>query len=163
KIEQMEKDVVSIKGARFKQDTTTYKVNIGFKDGYLGIAEISFGGNNSLALAKCCEVIVRERWKIRGIEPEKHKFSYIGYNSLYGDAVSSKLSGHKFSEIRLRLVVKDDEENIVENAIREIEYMYTNGPAGSSGITTSVKSTLGISAMIIPKDGIGPRIDYEVV
>src|SRR5699024_9641035 len=70
KIEQMEKDVVSIKGARFKQDTTTYKVNIGFKDGYLGIAEISFGGNNSLALAKCCEVIVRERWKIRGIEPE---------------------------------------------------------------------------------------------
>lgn len=163
KIEQIEKDVVSIRGAKLKQDTNTFKVNIGFKDGYLGIGEISFGGNNSLELAKCCEAIVKERWKIRGIKPEQYKFSYIGYNSLYGDKISSKLSGCEFSEVRLRLVVKDDRENIVENAIREIEYMYTNGPAGSSGITASVKSSLGISGIIIPKNDIKPIIKYEVI
>ncbi|SHD76683.1 protein of unknown function [[Clostridium] ultunense Esp] len=41
--------------------------------------------------------------------------------------------------------------------------MYTNGPAGSRDITTSVKPNLGISPIIIPKDDIKPIIEYEVI
>lgn len=162
-MEQIDKDVVRVRGAKFKEVTRSYKVNIGFRDDYIGVGEISFGGNNSLELAKCCRDIVIERWRIRGIEPEQYKFSYIGYNSLYGDKISSELHGHKFSEIRLRLVVKDSNKHIVDEAIREIDYMYTNGPAGSSGITTSVKPNLGISSIIIPKGDIKPIIKYEVI
>lgn len=160
---EINKNKIRINNARFVDNVDTYKVNIGFDDGYLGIGEISFGGSNALEKARLCESIVKKRWKITGYTPSEHQFLYIGFDSLYKEKISKHIQEAKPCEVRLRLMVKDSNASLVEKSIREIDFMYTNGPSGSSGISTTVKDSLGIKSIIIPKDGISPKVYLEEI
>ncbi|HHY14192.1 MAG TPA: DUF1446 domain-containing protein, partial [Thermoanaerobacterales bacterium] len=67
---QIDKDVVEIKNATVHGIPPTLKVSIGYRDGYIGEGEISYGGTNSLKLAQLAAKIVEERLNIVGAEFE---------------------------------------------------------------------------------------------
>lgn len=162
-IDEVDINEVLVTGAKFVSNVDTYKVNIGFLDGYLGVGEISFGGLNSLQLASCCEEIIKKRWTLINCSPNKFNFSIIGFNSLYGNKISSLISSDLPSEVRLRVVVKDNDKELVKKAIREVDFMYTNGPAGSSGIRTSVNENVGITSAIINKGQLKPIVEFREI
>lgn len=157
------KDRVVVKGSRVVGFPDTLKVCIGYNDGYLGEAEVSFGGENSIEKAKLCEKIIRGRLEIIGANFKDIQFDYIGYNSLYKNTVMKDIGATKPFETRLRLAVRGNTLDDVCLVVREVDFMYTNGPAGSSGIASRVKQLIGITSVFIPRDEVNIRVRVEEV
>lgn len=160
---QLGKDLVYAKGATSHGCTDTYKVNIGYMDGYLGIGEISFGGTNALDRAKLATDIILKRWHIINIQPQEYRIDYIGYNSLYKDAISSTIYSGTCSEIRLRIAVRTTTEIEAVRLIRELQCMYINGPAGSSGIASFVEPMLSVENILVPRVHIHSVVTMQEV
>lgn len=143
--------------------TDTYKVNLAYMDGYLGLGEVSFGGRNSLARAQLAADIIKKRWEIIGIRPLSFQFDYIGFNSLYKTKISSNLSTAEPPEIRLRVAVHTNTEREATLLIREVQCMYINGPAGSSGIASHIEPILAIENFLVPRKAITYHCTYTEV
>lgn len=160
RFKQVDKDVVLITGAMSKGAPDTYKVNVGYYDCYIGEGEVSFGGLNSLNRSKLCADIIEKRLKIVGASIDEYRVDYIGYNSLYKTNISDMFSPKEHSEIRLRISGRTRSYKDANFIAREFEYLYTNGPAGASGVESGVKQVLSIGAIIIPKEDITTDITY---
>ena len=159
RFEQIADDAVRVRGAVIRGVPDTYKVNIGYSDCYTGVAEVSYGGLNSLNRARVVADAVRKRWKVIGIEPLESRIDFIGYNSLYGDKIAALLSDGNCPEVRLRAAVrtKTREEAVMLN--HEVQCLYINGAAGSAGITASVSRMISVNSIIIPRRDV----DYKVI
>ncbi|WMM25369.1 acyclic terpene utilization AtuA family protein [Tissierella sp. MB52-C2] len=157
---QVEKDVVLVTGAVSKGVPDTYKVNIGYCDCYIGEGEVSFGGLNSLSRAKLCADIIEKRLEIVKANIDEYRVDYIGYNSLYKTNISDRFAPEEHSEIRLRISGRTKTYEDAMLISQELDYLYTNGPAGSSGVESRVRQVLSIGAMIIPKEDIATDITY---
>jgi hypothetical protein len=46
---------------------------------------------------------------------------------------------------------------------REVESLYTNGPAGGGGASTTVKPVLAMRSTLLPRSSVAWRVDYETV
>lgn len=160
KFEQLEKDVVLVTGALSRGWPDTYKVNVGYCDCYIGEGEVSFGGSNSLNRAKLCADIIEKRLDIVGVHIDEFRVDYIGYNSLYKSKISDYYGPSENSEIRLRVSGRTKTLQDARLITDELDYLYTNGPAGSSGIETKITEVLSIGAIIIPKEDILTEITY---
>lgn len=150
-------------GATSHPATDTYKVNIGYMDGYIGLGEISYGGTNSLNRAKLAADIIQKRWEIIGITPVEKRIDYIGYNSLYKDSISNSIHEGNFSEIRLRIAVRTKERSDAVRLIRELQCMYINGPAGGAGIASDIQSVLSVENILVPKSEIPYQIHIKEI
>lgn len=151
---EMEKDVVLVTGAISRGVPNTYKVNVGYCDCYIGEGEVSFGGLNSLPRAKMCADIIEKRLKIVGANIDEYRTDYIGYNSLYKTNISDSFGSKEHSEIRLRISGRTKTFEDAMLIAQELDYLYTNGPAGSSGVESGVRQVLSVGAIIIPKEDI---------
>ena len=62
-------DLVAVSGARARPRTPTYKVSVGYFDGYLGEGQLSYGGPNAVARARLAGdvVAVREILAVRDL------------------------------------------------------------------------------------------------
>lgn len=163
RFQQVAEDVVAASGATSHPATDTYKVNVGYLDGYIGVGEISYGGTNALARARLAADVIQKRWEIIGITPEERRIDFVGYNSLFGDAISSGIHSGTFSEIRLRIAVRTKTEIDAVRLIRELQCMYINGPAGSSGIDSYVEPILAVENILVPKADIPYTISWEEI
>lgn len=153
--EQAGPNRVVARGATSSAATSTYKANIGYLDSYIGVGEVSFGGATCLERARLCADIVQKRWEILGIAPDELRISYIGYDSLFKDHISSQIRSGAFSEIRLRIAVRAASAKAAELLIREMKCLYINGPAGSSGIRTRVEPSVSMAAILVERSEIG--------
>ena len=88
------------------------------------------------------------------------RFDLIGVNSILGETYAANRC--EPPEVRLRVAANACDMNGAIAVAREVESLYTNGPAGGGGITTSVKETVTIESALIPRDLIKVKIDYEV-
>jgi hypothetical protein len=43
--------------------------------------------------------------------------------------------------------------------LNDVESLYTNGPAGGGGVTTSIQETIGIVSTMIDRDAVGQRVE----
>lgn len=161
--EQDGENKVLARGAVSHGLTDTYKVNLAYMDGYLGVGEVSFGGRNSLERAKLAADTIQKRWDIIGIKPLDAQFDYIGFNSLYKNKISSAILDGNPPEVRLRVAVHTNTEREAALLIREVQCMYINGPAGSSGITSRVEPTLAIENFLVPKASVAHHCTYVEV
>ena len=151
---QLEEDVITVSGAMSRGVPSTYKVNVGYCDCYIGEGEVSFGGLNSLPRAKMCADIIEKRLKIVGANIDEYRTDYIGYNSLYKTNISDSFGSKEHSEIRLRISGRTKTFEDAMLIAQELDYLYTNGPAGSSGVESGVRQVLSVGAIIIPKEDI---------
>jgi len=163
KFEQIAENVVRVTGACSKGVPDTYKVNIGYSDCYIGEGEVSFGGLNALNRAKLAAEVIEKRLEIVGANLEEFRADYIGFNSLYRSKISTQFSPDFYSEIRLRVSGRTKTYQDAALIAKEVDYLYTNGPAGSSGITTKVQKVISITNILIPKKDVKPVVTYREV
>ena len=97
---QVGADRVALGGARGKPRTATYKVVVGYFDGYMGSGEMGFAGVNAVARAKLGIEVVKERLRRRGLTYEEMRIDLIGMNSLHGN--DAGLCPEPY-EVRLRI------------------------------------------------------------
>lgn len=161
--EQLDKDIVSVKGAVSTGVPETYKINVGYINGYIATGIVTYAGNNSLKLAEMCANIISKRMKMVGIKSVEERVDYFGYNALCKSATSDYYAGDKFSEIMLRMSIRTRKEEDAKLFADEFAFLYTNGPAGSTGMDTQVKKSYAVTSIFVPVERVKVTIRYEEV
>jgi hypothetical protein len=157
-VEQMCENIVRVTGASGKKRTGTLKVSVCYLDGWIGTGEISYGGQNCIARAKLAEETIKHRIaKNTSFQPGEMRSDLLGVNSLYGSFVPS--SGI-FNEVRLRMAVRTDTEEQAAIIGREIEALYTNGPAGGGGVRSSTTKVISVVNVLLPENKTKPKITW---
>lgn len=161
--EQEGKNRVRARNASCKGLPETWKVNVGYQDCWAGEASVSFGGSNAFNRARLAADVVRKRLELTGVVPDEFRVDYVGYSSLYGESLSEKFTPAPQGEVRLRVAARAKTKETVTAVVREVECLYINGPAGSSGIASDVEQVLSVENILIPKEDVVPEIVwYEV-
>ena len=161
--EQTGEDRVVARHARALPAPDTYKVNIGYKDCYTGEGSISYGGKNALARAQLAAEIVKKRLELMGVALDEFRVDYIGYNSLYRDAISSGIAPQAPAEVRMRVAGRSSTPEPVARMTREVDCLYINGPAGGGGIRSEFGPVISVENILIPRADITPTVEiFEI-
>jgi len=155
---KLEQNRILVDGGDGHPKTNLLKVSVGFLDGYIGVGEISYAGTGAVARGELAIEIVRERLKIVGIHPKKLCFDLIGINSCHGQELSAH--SHDPYEVRVRITGQTESLKEAGRIANEVESLYTNGPTGGGGVTTSVRQVVAIVSVLAPCRLAVPAIRY---
>lgn len=148
---------VRVTGMKARPRTPTYKVVVGYHDGYIGEGEVAYAGPNALARAKLAEHIVRERLKARGFSYPEIRVDYIGMSSLHG----MRDGRPEPYEVRLRIAARSPDRKAALAVGFEVRTLHVNGPAGGGGGSNAVREVLAVKSILIPRELVTPRISVE--
>lgn len=157
-LDQTGKDRVSVSGAKSGAKPDKLKVNIGYRDSIMGEGQISYGGPGSEDRARLAGKIVKERLEAANINLENIRVDLIGVNSLYEKGAGTSSTPH---EVRLRVVGKCQTHTEAERIGREVQRLYTNGPAGGGGAVMNTQLIIGIVSTHIDRSIITPEITVD--
>jgi hypothetical protein len=159
--EQVGKDRVRAANATSHGRPDTLKVSIGYDDGFIGEGQISYGGSNCVARAELAKEIVLKRLGIVGAKLDEVRTDLIGFNSLYKDKISKELTNNQFSEIRLRVTGRSNDQSNVTHIGNEVEALYTNGPAGGGGVSKSSSAVVSVCSIFINREDVNISVSHE--
>lgn len=148
-------DRVRARGARANPRTPTYKVSVGYPDGFFGEGQISYGGSNAVARARLAGEVVRERLKLRGFLYDEMRVELIGMESLHGPD-DGRTEPY---EVRLRIVGRTDNRRAAEAVGLETETLLTNGPAGGAGDFRQVKEIFAVQSVLLERRFVDMRVE----
>lgn len=152
------RDRIRISGGSGHERPATLKVSVGYQDSYIGEAQVSYAGPGAFARAKLAKEILAERLANYGFQ--ELRFDFIGINSIHGDALSH--STCEPYELRLRAAGRADSLQLASLIPREVEALYTNGPAGGGGVSASTREVIGMLSTLLPREMVAHRIHFEV-
>jgi len=150
-------DRVRFIGTRGRPRTSTYKVAVGYHDGWIGEGEVGYAGPNALARAQLSEEIVRERLKLRGFSYPEIRVDYIGMSSLHG-MVPGRTEPY---EVRLRVAARSVDRKAAQAVGFEMRTLNVNGPAGGGGISNALREIIGVKLLLLPRELVKPRVVME--
>jgi hypothetical protein len=159
RVAQIGPDRVRVDGAGGRARPDRLKVSLGIAEGFTGEGQISYAGPGARARGELALAIVRERLKLTGVETGELRFDLIGLNALHGEALSAG-NGHEPYEVRVRVAGRCATRGEAERIGREVETLYTNGPAGGGGVTTGVREVLGVLSTYLPRGRVTPAVHY---
>nr|WP_288934190.1 acyclic terpene utilization AtuA family protein [uncultured Allomuricauda sp.] len=154
--QELDKDIVKVTGATGKPLTGKLKVSVGYRDGYMADAQISYGGSYALERSRLAIEIIKERLRAKDLEPEDILFDLIGIDSLFkeGNYPSNP------QEIRLRVAAKTKTRETAVQLLNEVETLYTNGPAAGGGVSKVVTEIIAIQSIIMDKSKVAAKVEY---
>ena len=153
-------DRVRVDGANGRPRPATLKVSVGQFDGWIGEGQISYAGGGAAARGRLAGAIVAERLRLIGVPFSELRCDLIGIDALHGAAAARGVEPY---EVRLRVAARTATAADGWRVAREVESLYTNGPAGGGGASTAVRQVLAMRSTLVPRDRISWRVDYERV
>lgn len=157
-VEEVGRNRVSISGGNGRPRSDTLKVSVACRNGYLGEGQISYAGPGALARARLAQDILSER--LNHSVFSELRFDLIGLNSIHGQKLSPD-NGEPY-EVRLRAIARADDPASADRVAREVEALYTNGPAGGGGVTSSTRENIAIYSALMPRELVHCQIHFEV-
>lgn len=149
---------VRVAGARARPRTDSYKVTVGYFDGYIGEGQVSYAGINAVARARLAAAVVQERLKLRGFDYPEMRVDLIGMSSLHGMADDRP----EPYEVRLRIAARTDDRKAAEAVGFEVRAMHVNGPAGGGGGSDpSVREILAVQSLLLDRHLVTPEVFVE--
>ena len=149
---------VGISGAKARPRTHTYKVNVGYADGYIGEGEVSYGGIDAVARAKWAAEIVKERLKLQGFTYDDFRVDLIGMSSLH-DQVEIRPEPY---EVRLRLAGRTRQRKAAHAIGFEVRAMHMHGPGGAGGACEPrVRDVLAVKSVLLPRNLVNSQVVVE--
>lgn len=153
-------DRVRVDGADGRARPATLKVSVGQFDGWIGEGQISYAGPGAAARGRLAGEIVAERLRLTGVPVSELRCDLIGSDALHGAGAGRGVQPY---EVRLRVVARTASAAEGWRVAREVESLYTNGPAAGGGAFTSVRQVLAMRSAFVPRDRVSWRVDYEEV
>ena len=154
RFEETAPDRVLAAGARAAPRTGTYKVSVGYFDGYAGEGEISYGGAGAVARARLAADVVAERLRMRGFAYDDWRADLIGLDSLHGPGAGRPEPW----ETRLRLSGRCGDRRAAEAIGWEVEALLTNGPQGGAGAAGRAREILAVQSALLPRAAVETRV-----
>lgn len=155
-LDEVGQNRVLVKGAVGREKPPTLKVSVGYHAGYVGEGEIIYAGANALGRAKLAGEIVERRLVRYGLS--ELRIDYVGYMSAHRGSGVQEIEPY---EVRLRVVGRAATKDAAIWVGREVEALYTNGPAGGGGVRKSVTEVVGIVSILIPRHTVEPEVSIR--
>jgi hypothetical protein len=159
RFEERASDVVAVSGGSGTARPEKLKVTLGFHEGYVGEGQISYAGPACVARGQLALGIVEERLKRLGNDVIEIRLDLIGVNSVAPSAIAPADQ----CEVRARIAARARTPQAAAQVGREVEALYTNGPAGGGGVTFSVKPIIAVASTLSPRDAITSLLHWEIV
>ncbi len=147
-------DRIRVSGATGRTRPPTLKVSIGYRDGCIGEGQISYAGPNALRRAELARDILAQRLASHPFS--ELRFDFIGLNSIHGPALSQHAPAPY--EVRLRAAGRASSSSVAAWIQREVEALYTNGPAGGGGVSGSTREVIAITSALLPRESVFHQI-----
>lgn len=159
-VEQIGKDRVAVRNIRGHARTDTLKANLFYQGGWIAEGEISYAGPNAAARARLAADIVRKRMTMLGFDAHI-RFDLIGVLSVFADDAGTMLASAQPGEadaqdVRLRAALVHDDKAVAQALLREVNTLYTCGPAGGGGVRTALRSRLNAMSCLVPRAAVSP-------
>jgi hypothetical protein len=135
------------------------KVALGYRDGFIGEGQISYGGSGAVARARLALSIVEARLRLIGLRAETIRYDVIGVDALHGPRIGAAHA--EPYEVRARVAARTRTHADAVRIGREVEALYTNGPSGGGGATAAVREVLAIASVFVPRERVRYRVTVE--
>ena len=155
-------DRVAVAGAAGRARPEMLKVSLGYRDGYIGEGQISYAGAGAVARARLAGEIVVARLAQRGVPRGTVRCDFIGADALHGPALAASHAAAAPYEVRLRVTARTERAIEASWVGREVEALYTNGPAGGGGVIKQSRDVLAIASTFIDRRLVSCRVTVEV-
>lgn len=146
-------DTIAVAGGRGRRRPDTLKVSVGYRAGFVGEGEISYGGENCVARAQLAGEIVAER--LRG-QFQELRVDIMGLGSLHTRPLSG--GDHQPYEVRLRVAGRSADRTKAALIGEEVESLWINGPAGGGGARKDTREQIGIVSCLIPREKVTSQV-----
>ncbi len=153
-------DRVRLEGAIGRPATDTYKVTVGYTDGYIGEGEVSWGGIDAVARARWAAEIIQERLRRRGFTYDDFRVDLIGLSSLHGEPPGA----HRPEpyEVRLRVAGRTADRKAAHAIGFETRAMHMHGPGGAGGACEPrVRDVLAVKSVLLPRNLVNAQVMVE--
>ncbi len=117
-----------------------------------------YAGAGAAARGRLAGEIVTERLRLTRVPVSELRCDLIGLTALHGPQAGHSIEPY---EVRLRVAARTASSADAWRVVREVESLYTNGPAGGGGAFTSVRQVLAIRSTFVPRDRVSWRVEYE--
>lgn len=145
-------DHVAFTGGHAAPRTSTYKVSVGYRAGYVGEGHMAYAGPGALARAKLAGEIVRERLALRRIPLDELRVDLIGHSSLHAEG--ARVDNAEPYEIRLRVSGRSQNKSDAAAVGEEVQTLYTNGPYGGASDFMQVKEVVGVRSILLERSQV---------
>ncbi len=160
-MKQQGADQVAVWGGAGRPAPEQLKVTVGILDGFLAEAEISYAGPGAVERGRLACEIVAERLRMTAGGFEDIRFDLIGIDALHGSRLSQRAEPPY--EVRVRVAARSRASCDAERVGREVEALYTNGPAGGAGVRRSVREVLSIESCLVPRRHVRPEVRMQEI
>ena len=150
---EVSKDCIKINGATGIKKTGKLKVSIGYKDGFIGEGQISYGGYQARERAALALNVIKRKFIRLGYDENDTICELIGFNALSKDHPIGKPE-----EVRLRVAVRTNTLDEAHRIGHQLEALYTNGPAGGGGAYKSVKEIIAVQSILIDENMVNVHL-----
>ncbi|HEX3861200.1 MAG TPA: acyclic terpene utilization AtuA family protein [Stellaceae bacterium] len=158
RLSQAGENRVKVEGMRAKPRTATYKVTVGYFDGWIGEGEVSYAGPDAVARARLAGEIVRDRLKMRGFSYDDFRIDLIGMSSLHGRLDDRPVP----YEVRLRVAGRAQDRKAAHAVGFEVRTLHVNGPGSAGGgMDPKVRQVLAVKSVLLPRRYVNPQILVE--
>jgi hypothetical protein len=167
RLRQAGQDVVRITGGSGTARPDTLKVTVGYRAGWIGEAQVSYGGPGAVERARLAGQIVLDRLEYLGVKPVETRAEVVGVDSLYPgsgpiDARAAQSAAPPY-EARVRVAARVRTQEEAEMVVHEVDSLGLNGPSGGSIAAQGVREVLGVVSIFVPRDLIRPSVTVEAV
>ena len=148
-VKEIGPDRVQVTGATGHPRPDNLKVNVYYDGGWLAEGEISYSGVRAEARARMAGEILRKR-----LSQLHLRIDLIGVVSVFADddgRLLSTLADAGARDVRLRVAANHDDPLQAEQLVREVNALYTCGPAGGGGVRAGVRKRLSMKSCFIPR------------
>lgn len=150
-------DRVAVHGANAKPRTCTYKVVVGFFDGWIGSGEVAYAGVNAVARAKLAVDVIKQRFQLDGGQATEFQVDLIGLTSLHGSGPHHV--GHEPYEVRLRIAAHCPNKKSADLIGEHIRQLNMQGPYGAGGpVNLGSKEVIAVDSLLIPRHWVTPEL-----
>lgn len=155
--EELGPDRVAVHGVHARPRTDSYKVVVGYFDGWIGSGEVSYAGVNALQRAQLAAETVKERFRLDGGVASETQCDLMGINSLHGDFAGA-MSRVPY-EVRLRVAGRCPDRKSAHLLGDHVRQLNMQGPYGAGGpVNLGAKEVIAVDAVLIPRDWVRPEI-----
>ncbi len=152
-------DRVRVLNARAKERTSSYKVVVGYFDGYIGVGEVSYAGINALARAQLAAQVVQERFAMEGGVTSELQIDFIGISSLHGNPNDgTRVNPY---EVRLRIAARCPDKKSANLLGEHVRQLNMQGPAAAGGpVNFGAKEIIAVNSVLIPREWVKTEVVY---
>lgn len=158
--DELTPDSVRVRGPRAGPRTSTFKVVVGYSDGWIGSGEVAYAGVNAVARARLAADVVQERFRMEGGMASEIQVDLIGMTALHGDTGRPQDRPEPY-EVRLRVAARCPDRRSAELIGDHVRQLNMQGPYAAGGpVNTGAREVIAVNAVLIPRDWVKTRIVF---